>query len=285
VIIRVMRPTDIPSGLALCRASGWNRVAADWEHLLALGGSTSFVAELDGRVVGTATAVPYERRFAWIGMVLVDPDARGRGIGTALTGRAVDALGDVPARLDATPAGHPLYCRLGFVEESRLCRLTREPADVPDGAFGRKDPATLVRPMREEDLEAVTTRDRGVFGADRRRLLAWAIGGAPALAWVAEGTAGLLGYCFGRRGHRWSQVGPVVANTIDTGLRLVAASVAGSPGSPLIVDAAVAVAGWTERLAAVGFVQQRPFIRMSRGRIAHPGEIGSYLAILGPEWG
>ena len=46
--IRLMRPDDIPRGLALCRASGWNQVQADWEQLLARGAEGSFVAEADG---------------------------------------------------------------------------------------------------------------------------------------------------------------------------------------------------------------------------------------------
>ena len=40
------------------------------------------VAERHGRIVGTVATLPYESRFTWISMVLVDPAERGQGIGT-----------------------------------------------------------------------------------------------------------------------------------------------------------------------------------------------------------
>jgi len=280
-----MRPDDIPRGLELCRTSGWNQVHADWEQLLAMGAESSFVAETDRRVVGTVTVVRYGCRFAWIGMVLVEPAMRGRGIGGALMHRALVTVGDVPARLDATPAGYPLYCRLGFEEESRLCRLTRDASRPPDHAGGAQ-PAPGVRPMAARDLASVRCRDRAVFSADRGELLEWAFRTAPSLAWVAGDEDALRGYCFGRRGHSWTQIGPVVATDTGTGAALVAACIAGAAGAPIALDAAIdAAPRWTAELAALGFARQREFVRMCRGS-NHPGErCEAQLAIFGPEWG
>jgi GNAT superfamily N-acetyltransferase len=288
-MIRAMELADVPRGLALCRASGWNQVGADWEQLLALGGLGCFVAEIEGRVAGTVTTVIYEGRFAWIGMVLVDPVVRGRGIGTALMDRALEALGDLPARLDATPKGYPIYRRLGFVEEARFSRWTREAGTRDAGGAPRGDAARRaqagVRPMRHSDLDEVAASDRAVFGADRGQLLAWAFSSAPTLAWVSEDASGIRGYAFGRRGHHWWQAGPVVADDVATGAALVTADIAGNAATPLVVDAAAAVPGWTELLAGAGFVEQRPFIRMRRGAVAIQGQPHRQLAIFGPEWG
>ena len=275
-----MRLPDVARGLALCRVCGWNQVAADWEQLLALGGDGCLVAEVDGEVAGTLTAVAYERRFAWIGMVLVDPALRGRGIATALMRRSLDALGEVEARLDATPQGEPLYARLGFVEESRLYRMTRE------GAIGSGRPDPMARAMEERDLDAVLARDLAAFGADRSDLLRWAFRRAPALAWVIDGEAGPRGYCFGRPGHRWSQVGPIVADEAADGGRLARACLSATGGAALVIDAAAGVPGWVDALGSLGFVSQRPFIRMRRGTPnRRAGDGGGQLAILGPEWG
>lgn len=283
-----MLPPDLPRGLALCRACGWNQVAADWEHLLALGGAGCLVAEMEGEVAGTLTAVAYEQRFAWIGMVLVDPALRGRGIATALMRQAIDTLGDMEARLDATPQGEPLYARLGFVEESRLVRMTRETAG---GSRGRGSQVTGgapgTRPMEDKDLDQVLARDLGAFGARRADLLRWAFRRAPGLARVVEGeSGGLRGYCLGRPGHRWWQVGPVVADGLDAAEGLVADCAQACSDTPLVVDAVDGVAGWTERLTALGFVGQRPFIRMRRGAgNRRPGGPDRQVAIFGPEWG
>ncbi len=281
-----MRPDDIPRGLALCRTAGWNQVHADWELLLARSAGSSFVAESDGRVVGTVTAVPYERRFAWIGMMLVEPAMRGRGIGNALMRCALEALGDVPARLDATPAGYPLYCRLGFVEESRLRRMTREPAGAVDDVGGARPIAQRVRPMAAADLAAVREWDRAVFGADRGELLEWAFGTAPLLAWTATDEAGRLhGYCLGRQGHLRTHAGPVVATDAGTGAALVAACAAVSRAAPMALDTGVDAPRWTAELTALGFGAQRKFVRMCRGANLHGGRPEQQLAIFGPEWG
>jgi GNAT superfamily N-acetyltransferase len=275
-----MTKADVPAGLALCRTSGWNQTAADWEQLLELGGDGCRVAAIDGRVVGTATTVTYEDRFAWIGMVLVEPEARGRGIGRRLLLDALDRLGDVPARLDATPEGHPLYLQLGFVEECRLRRMTTAPSS-PGGTHA----AGGARPMQREDMDVVAAWDRQVFGADRREILDWALEKAPELAFVVERGASLQGYCLGRRGHLFRQIGPVVADGLEAASQLVAACRQQASGEPMVVDAPTVPHTWTGQLVDLGFVDARPFIRMCRGTNRHPGRPDQQMAIFGPEWG
>lgn len=283
MIIRAMLRRDIPLGLALCRENGWNQTASDWEQLLALGGEGCIVAEVEGAVVGTLTTVRYDRRFAWIGMVLVERSMRGRGIATALMNHALEALRDVPARLDATPAGQPVYGRLGFVEESRFCRMARGTTPVGSGELR---PPRWSRPMTTADFDAVVALDREVFGADRSALLGWALRTAPDLAWIVGDVSCVRGYCFGRAGHRWPQIGPIMADSLDVGIDLVSAAGAALGGGSLVVDASSGVPGWIACLASVGFAEQRPFIRMRRGVAPEPGgqRLGA-LAIFGPEWG
>ena len=76
-------------------------------------------------VVGTAATISYNGGFAWIGMVLVDPEWRGKGIGTRLLEKAIeylDGCGVPTMKLDATPQGQPLYEKLGFVCEFEIER-------------------------------------------------------------------------------------------------------------------------------------------------------------------
>ena len=100
VDFREMGPADIEAGLRLCRASHWNQVRRDWEVFLQLSPHRCLVAVKDAQVVGTAATMRYEGRFAWVAMVLVDPDARGRGIGTRLVREALALLTDVPCIRD-----------------------------------------------------------------------------------------------------------------------------------------------------------------------------------------
>jgi GNAT superfamily N-acetyltransferase len=128
--IRPMTAADLPLGLRLSREAGWNQTPADWSRLLGLGPAGCFVAELDGAAVGTTTTCVFGP-IAWVAMVLVDRDVRGRGIGTALVAHAIDHLDELGVRsirLDATPLGEPLYRRLGFVAEYPLTRFQGTPA-------------------------------------------------------------------------------------------------------------------------------------------------------------
>src|SRR4029079_3806865 len=154
-------------------------------------------AEQGSDLVATIATVRYGHQFGWIGMVLVDPDAQGRGIGSGMVAHAIDALSDMPAvRLDATPAGRLLYQKHGFVDEYPLTRM-----EAMTVTFEHKA-STMVRAMTRGELAAVVAMDRTVFGAPRSDLLQWMYDGAPEFAFVAERGGNLCGYLFGRHGHQ-----------------------------------------------------------------------------------
>ena len=278
---REMTLDDIPAGLALCRASRWNQVRRDWELFLQLSPHGCRVAVQDGRVVGTVTTINYQARFSWIGMVLVEPGMRGQGIGTQLLREALNVLQDESSiRLDATPAGQPVYRKLGFVDEYGLSRMETvvNPAALPTGY-------NAARPMTEADLSQVCAMDAAIFGADRSAVLAWLLAGAPELAWVLQRTGGIAGYTFGRHGFNFVHVGPVVAEETTAAQQLVTACLRQRVGQPLILDAPQHTLEWKSWLEAVGFTEQRPFIRMYLGANLHPGLPEKQFAILGPEFG
>jgi GNAT superfamily N-acetyltransferase len=276
-----MRPTDIDDGLRLCRASGWNQTARDWEQFLSLGPDGACVAVLDRRVVGTVATMRYAAAFGWIGMVLVEPGVRGRGIGTLMLDRGLELLSDMPlVRLDATPAGYPIYLKRDFVEEYRLHRLR--------AAIGRdlQAPApSSVRQMREDDLSSVIEFDQTAFGANRAAMLRWMWCGAREYAWIAGGSGGVAGYAFGRHGHLSEHLGPVVAANPDIAADLATACLRGGAGREFIVDALLHSQDWLGHLGRLGFRLQRELIRMSRGSGAPSGHPSRQFAILGPEFG
>ena len=96
--------------------------AADLATIMA-GGSTIFIARVDGAIVGTLTLVFYRIATglkAWIEDVVVDENARGHGVGEALNMAALEeakrhgakavSLTSRPSRQDA----NRLYQRIGF---------------------------------------------------------------------------------------------------------------------------------------------------------------------------
>ncbi len=99
--------------------------AAALEEIVASPATVLLVARIDGEIVGSLTLalfrIPTGLR-AWIEDVVVDGEARGRGVGEALNQAALAHARSVGARtvdLTSRPsreAANRLYQRIGFVE-------------------------------------------------------------------------------------------------------------------------------------------------------------------------
>jgi ribosomal protein S18 acetylase RimI-like enzyme len=242
-------------------------------------------------VAGPRLPVPGPPTLAWIAMVLVDPAARGRGVGTALLDRGMATVADATTMgLDATPLGQPLYEKLGFRADSTLTRMERAAgpliATAPVGqAATRGSHTSEVRALDDDDLDAVARLDARASGLDRAVMLAWLREGAPELAWVSQGAATIDGFVLGRRGHAFSHIGPVIASSPEVAVRLVRTCIARHPDQRLIIDIADARPGWRVAVEALGFTPQRPFARMYRGAWRPAGDASLLFGSIGAEFG
>jgi GNAT superfamily N-acetyltransferase len=278
---RTMRSDDIPAGLSLCRAAGWNQLSRDWELFVNVSPEGCRVAIDDsGKVVGTVTTVRYEDRFSWIGMVLVDPDKRRQGIGINLLKESLRILQyENTVKLDATPAGREVYLKLDFRDEYYLSRM--HCASISAKPLNE----TSVRLVKEEDLPGIFEYDRKAFGAKRDKVLEWMWKGAPELAYAFEKGGKILGYCFCRHGYNHTHIGPVVSRDELIAKQLVSAVLAKCSGKSAIIDAPHRSRAWQSWLEKNGFAEQRPFMRMFLGDNKWPGRPEHQFAILGPEFG
>ena len=276
--IRVMMQGDIAPGMRLKNLAGWNQTPEDWVRFLQANPHGCFVAEYEGQVAGTVATIIYEGRLAWIGMVLVDPQFRGKGIGTALLATAVrylDGQRIACIKLDATPLGKPLYERMGFKTEYEIERrvLKRTSIVAPPAACQIEDPGPIL------------AADRDFFGADRSALLRSIIAAAPELLVSERQNAKLNGYALGRKGSHADHLGPWIASDASaargTLQSFLARSRRGLVYADLLTDNAWARALADER----GFELSRALTRMYRGENRHPGRPDQVCAILGPEFG
>ncbi len=267
--------------MRLKRLAHWNQLEGDWRMLLAASGGGNFVALHNGTAVGTVTTVTYQDHFSWIGMVLVDPASRRCGVGKALLTAAVDYAGAFgPVRLDATPAGEKLYDALGFREESRLARYEcRNFAAVLPAA------ALRTKPITARSINAVARYDAQIFGAERKSVLKSLQSMAPELGFVAMDGKAIIGFCLGRAGENFTQIGPVVADSPTVAAALLYQALAQCRGQDVIIDSLDRQAAFNGVLAELGFQVQRPFIRMCKGKLKHPGVPQMQFAIAGPEVG
>jgi hypothetical protein len=185
--------------------------------------------------------------------------------------------------LDATPAGAPLYERLGFRAEYGLLRLGRPASGGPDLTAFVLAPR---RPTGPVDLAQVAALDRAAMGADRGPLLRSLYRRAPEVARLATSVQRATGFCLGRHGARFSQLGPVVAETLKGALSLCASALQAWEGRPIVVDVPASQQRFLAWLLDAGFEVQRPFTRMTYGApLPRPSGAARVFAICGPEFG
>jgi len=278
--IRLLTEGEVAAGLRLQRLEGWNQTERDWRRLLQLEPAGCFAAWLDGRFVGAVTTSTYGRELAWIGMMLVAPEHRRRGIATRLLSAALDylrATGVAAIKLDATPAGRPIYEALGFVREGVIERWeTIAQARIVNGA----------KSLDVEIRQQIHALDRFAFGADRARLLdALIADSSVAPQVVMTPNRRLQGYALARRGLIASYVGPIIARDERAALALLDRMLAKLKGEKIFLDFHPGCGAASEVLLKRGFVKQRELIRMRYGSDEIATTAPQVFAIAGPEIG
>ena len=278
--IRLLTEGDIGAGMRLKELAGWNQTESDWRRLLKLDSQGCFVACIDHRVVGTATSTAYGPDLAWIGMVLVDPDYRRRGIATQLMQATLDSLrsrGVKTIKLDATPAGRPVYAALGFREEALIERWSGTA-----GPAVRNECQVWQQQVRREMLAL----DRRAFGAERASLLDSLVANPFVEQHIIRAPDGeLRGYALARQGAIACYVGPLVAIDQNAAASLLDAMLSQFVGRTVFIDINTAFQASARIVAARGFVKQRDLIRMRAGLRNSAGTSALVFAIAGPELG
>lgn len=284
ISIRTMTPEDLQAAMALKDAEGWNQTLEDWQLFLRNGPEFCLVATHDGVVVGTVTGISYENRVAWIGMMLVNKSHRGLGISKHLMKAVIERL-DVASsiKLDATPAGYPVYEKLGFNEEFALIRMTATDPFIASGQSNLINPHIV--PLDQEGLHDLKKMDREAFGADRLQVLAHALRQQPTLAFMYQDDAGVKGYIMSRTGTRYTHLGPLVAMDEHIAKTLLEFAVKGVKGLPLVIDVPILHPSWATWLESCGFQKQRDLYRMYLKGNPFPGKPMSCFLVAGPELG
>jgi len=280
VEIELLSEGHLTAALRLTEQSQWNQTERDWRRLFDLRPRSCFGASLDGRLIGTVTTVAYGKELAWIGMMLVDPDYRRRGLGTRLMQTALEYLrriGVESIKLDATPAGRPLYESLGFRPEGLIERWEGI------GHPGLKEKW----PVWDERLRpAVYAFDHLAFGADRSPILASLMEDpmvAPLVAMTPEGQ--LEGFALTRPGRQAFYIGPAAARGRETALALLDGMLVQLAGEKVFLDFNTTFGLGSEVLADRGLTKQRDLTQMAFGPESRAGLSKRIFGLAGPELG
>lgn len=273
--LRYLTAADISFADSLRADAGWNQTPADWQRFIDLSPRGCLLAECEGRPVATATTVACGNDLGWIGMMLVHPDFRRRGIARVLMQHCIEILQSARVKaikLDATPAGREVYLRMGFKDEYTLTRYQHDAATQHNSEG--------IREATKEDLSQILELDLAATGAPRENLITRVIADATKTL-VYESQGRLTAYGMLRAGSLASYLGPIVAVDPQQGQQLASALATGKIFCDLPAQNEAAIA-WAK---SHNFMPQRTLTRMYLGENVSPTSPESYFAIAAPDLG
>jgi hypothetical protein len=224
-----------------------------------------------GGLLACAGIFPYPG-LASLGLVMVRPEAQGRGLGRHVTAACVELAGDVPVVLAATEAGRPLYERLGFHTVGTLHKMFA-------AAWTPLDRATAVADGLP-DLARTIALDAAALGTPRATFLTARVAQACDRACMGDGA----GFALAVQAPEVRVIGPVVAPDAEAALTLVDALARRHAGR-LRIDVPSEHGGLVEALQARGFVLDRvvPVMALRAERL--PRGDGTRFAIAAQAFG
>ncbi|MBN1108166.1 MAG: GNAT family N-acetyltransferase [Bacteroidales bacterium] len=277
-----MNIQDLSSATELSGQEGWNQSVKDWSFLLSNSLNKCAVVESDGKVAGTATALNYDNRVAWIGMVLINKELRGQGAGRLVFDHILGKLHDVESiKLDASKAGYPMYRRSGFEDETEIYRMAN--ASFDKSVIRETD--SCIERITKEDIPGVINFDKAIFGVDRTFLLEYLFNSYSGKCFLLRRENKICGYMLGRDGLRYNYIGPVFVSNTDDAILLISEALRSLDGKAValdILDDKRELTGW---LQSVGFSIQRSFVRMFFRSNKYKGRQEHQYLIAGPEFG
>ncbi len=281
--LRPMINEDIPAGMQLKEMAGWNQTEDDWSLLLDYPSKTHFIAAHQNQTIGTISTLHFPPGISWIGMVLVHPTHRRRGVASMLLRKIQGAQTKTNCfRLDATDEGAIVYEKLGYTPFDHLDRMV----SASHAVLKASSASIQVLPMQYEHLPLIYHFDAQRTGYDRSELLKQLYHRHPNRAFLhLLPGGGIKGYCLGRPGSAYKQIGPLVADNYSTATALLCKAISHLRGAPMVVDVFRRHTAIMEYLLTKGFKIQRSFTRMQKGDPQITADNACIFASAGPELG
>ena len=257
---RAMTETDIDTAYELSQAVKWPHRIDDWKIVHNLG--TGFVAELDGRPIGTVLCWDHGENYSSLGMVIVSPDKQGNGIGRKLMNQILDEIGEQKnVLLFATPSGQPLYESFGF---SASGNVYQHQAIVEKTTAIEANATEGLRKMTQGDYTTIAKLAETSCGLARTTTLNEVLKSASGV--VVETQGEITGFALIRKFGRGYAIGPVIATSQEQAKILIQSLIDTHVNEFVRIDIPQSseLSPWLEE---IGLPQVDTVVEMVRGKI------------------
>ncbi|PFL43317.1 GNAT family N-acetyltransferase [Bacillus cereus] len=171
------------------------------------------------KLIASAAIILYGEALASIGMVIVHPDYKGRGIAKMITNSCMNSVSaQTPFMLIATDEGKPLYKKLGFKVVSYVSKYICNSYNANHKCAENEE---YMMVYKESDLEGIIKIDKGAFGTSRNEFLKQRIMQSEQCVVVKDTKENVVGYGISIQTPENKIIGPVVAKNNEMAMRIV----------------------------------------------------------------
>lgn len=173
----------------------------------------------EGKIVSSAAIISYDTDLASIGMVIVNKQYRGLGLGKKATQKCIDSVSkDTSIMLISTEDGKPLYEKLGFITIDYVHKYLSD-SYIQTKMFINQE-ITLGK-YSENDFNEIVELDSAAFGGKRRKFLLNRIEQSKLCLVVRNQKGKIIGYGLSILGPINLILGPIVAPNPQTASLIV----------------------------------------------------------------
>lgn len=226
--IRIMSRDEVQFAIDMAASEGWNPGLYDGDLFYEADHNGFFIAELEGKPVGCASAVAYDDKFGFLGLYVVKPEFQNKGIGMKLTEKCMEYMRDRNIGLDGVVENEEKYQKI-MKFRSSYSNLRFE------GKGGGAIPDGLVK-ISEVPFDKLLEYDRRMFPAPRSGFLKEWINQPDSYACAALEDGDLKGYGVIRKCWTGHKIGPLFADDKATAEKIFRALRASAPKENIYLD-------------------------------------------------
>ncbi len=233
--IRNMTQEEVVKLVDWAAQEGWNPGLSDADSFWATDPQGFMAIDVDGQMAGAGCAFYHGPEYGFMGLFIMWPEFRGKGLGRTLWYARRDKLRSRLAvggtiGMDAVTNMIPFYADGGFEVLYRHCRFTLSAESIS----AEVNPSVVALAM--EDYAEVQKIDRHGFPCERDKYLkAWI--SQPGAYWLGlQGGNGLDGYCVMRPCRTGWKIGPLLARGKEPARQLFLACIAQAKSGPVFLD-------------------------------------------------